>query len=655
MYLIKYITAIGIISLLLACGDKVEQTSVLTPITDVVTTYIPNEVFTRTTSGGDGIGEITYTSSDTSIATVNNSGLVIVKGAGIVTITATKQGDEIYGSQSISYKVTINKASQTSFNIGSDIVKETSDISFNQIAIGGLGGGAVTYRSSNISVASVSNLGVVSIIAAGTTTITATKAADSNYLSTSDNYLLTVVQTTTSKITNNYLIPAILFITFSRDKTFSFNWNNITGVQYYQILENSDGASNFMQIGGNFIQGITSYDYIVPLHKRINAYYKIRSYYANGNFIDSSAIHINDNLSTIIANPQPSLQTGDMFGYSLSISGDGNTLAVGAISNDFNAINSGVVYIFTQNNGSWLQQGVRLKVNDSSVSNIFSYALSLNYNGNILAIGSPNNNDNTINNSGAVYIFVRDNDDIWSMASKIKVNNPSANDNFGSALSLSGDSTLTLAVGSPNEDSNTTGINSTANELATNSGAVYVFTSNNSNTWTQQAYIKPNNPSANDNFGSALSLSGDSTLTLAVGSPNEDSNTTGINSTANELATNSGAVYALSLSGDSINTGINSTANELATNSGAVYVFTSNNSNTWTQQAYIKPNNPSANDNFGSALSLSGDSTLTLAVGSPNEDSNSYGINGIDNNNAINSGASYIFVSNNSTGHKQHI
>jgi hypothetical protein len=57
---------------------------------------------------------------------------------------------------------------------------------------------------------------------------------------------------------------------------------------------------------------------------------------------------------------------------------------------------------------------------------------------------------------------------------------------------------------------------------------------------------------------------------------------------------------------------------------------------------YLKASNAGAGDQFGISVSLSGDGD-TLAVGAYLEDSGSTGINGAENNNAVNSGAVYVF------------
>jgi len=121
-----------------------------------------------------------------------------------------------------------------------------------------------------------------------------------------------------------------------------------------------------------------------------------------------------------------------------------------------------------------------------------------------------------------------------------KADNTGASDAFGWSASVSADGS-TLAVAAINEDSATTGINTTPDEGANDSGAVYVF-SRSGSSWMQQAYIKANNTGAFDSFGNSVSVSADGYI-LAVGAENEDSASTNINSMPEEGAKDSGAVY----------------------------------------------------------------------------------------------------------------
>lgn len=136
--------------------------------------------------------------------------------------------------------------------------------------------------------------------------------------------------------------------------------------------------------------------------------------------------------------------------------------------------------------------------------------------------------------------------DLTKAIGYFKASNTGANDQFGISVALSGDSN-TLAVGAYYESSNATGIGGDeANNLASNSGAVYVFTrTSGTSTWSQQAYVKASNTETSDYFGRSVALSGDGN-TLAVGAAGEDSNATGINAVGGQTsssASGAGAVY----------------------------------------------------------------------------------------------------------------
>ena len=76
---------------------------------------------------------------------------------------------------------------------------------------------------------------------------------------------------------------------------------------------------------------------------------------------------------------------------------------------------------------------------------------------------------------------------------------------------------------------------------------------------------------------------------------------------------------------------------------GAAYVFV-RNGNAWSQQAYLKASNTETFDRFGISVAVSGD---TVVAGAAFEASNATGINGDQsNNNALQSGAAYVFVRN---------
>jgi hypothetical protein len=313
----------------------------------------------------------------------------------------------------------------------------------------------------------------------------------------------------------------------------------------------------------------------------------------------------------------------DFFGYAVSLSSDGNTLAVGAEEEDSSAtgINgnqddesataSGAVYIFVRTAGTWAQQAYIKPSHDGH--QFFGHAVSLSGDGNTLAVGAHEESSSGGTYSGAAYVFVRSGT-TWSQEARLKASNNNEYDFFGHSVSLSSDGT-TLAVGAIGEDSAATGVdgNETDNSLRS-SGAVYVFVRSGSG-WFQQAYVKASNTGEGDEFGTSVSLSNDG-ATLAVGAGSEDSSAAGIDGSQDD---------------DSV----------LA--AGAVYIFVRNGT-TWSQEAYVKASNPGVGDEFGASLLLSGDGA-TLAVGARSEDGSAMGMNGgQDDDSSLGAGAVYVFV-----------
>ena len=115
----------------------------------------------------------------------------------------------------------------------------------------------------------------------------------------------------------------------------------------------------------------------------------------------------------------------------------------------------------------------------------FGRSVSLSADGNKLAIGASGEsssstgfggdvNDNGFESSGAVYLF-ENIDNNWQQRNYIKAPNPGAGDRFGWEISLSADGE-TLAVGADREDSAARGIGgSQSDDSSESAGAVYLY------------------------------------------------------------------------------------------------------------------------------------------------------------------------------------
>lgn len=316
---------------------------------------------------------------------------------------------------------------------------------------------------------------------------------------------------------------------------------------------------------------------------------------------------------------------GDQFGYSIALSGDGNTLAAGAISEDSaasgingnqadnSADSAGAVYVFSRSGGAWSQQAYVKPWNTNGRGNLFGYSVGLSGNGDTLAVGAYDEE----RGKGAAYIFTRTGG-AWAQQIRLMASNAEDGDSLGCSIAISDDGN-TMVAGAFDEDSLLRGIqppNEGSNDAASDvsTGAAYVFVRNGT-AWSQQAFIKATNTRLNDQFAWALALSRDGN-TLAVGAHLEDSGASGLNGNQEDAS---------------------------AEDSGAAYVY-ARNGTTWAPVAYVKASNPRPSAEFGISLALSGDGKV-LAVGAFKDSGGGSGVSpaakGLKP--AEESGAAYIY------------
>jgi len=145
---------------------------------------------------------------------------------------------------------------------------------------------------------------------------------------------------------------------------------------------------------------------------------------------------------------------------------------------------SGAAYVFVRKDGKWSQQAY-VKAFNTRENDQFGWALTISRDGNTIAIGSHledsgakgingDMKDTTAEDSGAVYVYTRSGD-TWSPASYVKASNTRAGAEFGMALALNADE-KELAVGSTKENSTAKGVNGNQKDVSmVNAGAAYVY------------------------------------------------------------------------------------------------------------------------------------------------------------------------------------
>jgi trimeric autotransporter adhesin len=423
-------------------------------------------------------------------------------------------------------------------------------------------------------------------------------------------------------------------------KSIAFTWDAMAGATEYRLEEDLTGAGTFTAVA-TFPAGATSALLERFLPTRTASRYVLRACNVVG-CAPSDDVGIAGLLRDLIGYVKATnTGAGDWFGDAVALSADGTLLAVGAA---------------------------------------FEGSAATGIDGDAEDEGAPA--------SGAVYLYARTVTGTWVPTAYVKASNTGANDRFGTSLALSADGS-TLAIAAPREDGGSTGIGGAqGNDLAVDSGAVYVYTRTTGGGWTGPVYLKASNTGPHDRFGTAVALSADGTI-LAVGAQREGSDAKGVDGDQhNDDAEASGAVYvfgrnsagawtqqayvkasntqdgtgwfgaavALSAEGRTLAVGSphgGNLAHPVAIVGGGVYLYTRAAADVWSFAAHLEASNAQDHHEFGASVSLSADGT-TLAVGAPFEDGGSSGVNGDqDDQSAPSSGAVYVYAANGSGGWNQ--
>lgn len=488
-----------------------------------------------------------------------------------------------------------------------------------------------------------------------------------------------------------------LTLSFAQTKVFRFDWKAVAGADSYQLQESLSGKpATELPILEDIAANATHAELEVPLFASTQAHYFIQSCDHDQGFCEDVAevrvtaedlAKLNASIGYIKApDPLEILESDYNFGGDLALSGDGHTLAVGALEgedNDTNETKPGVVYIYTHSGvGQW-QFDQAIYANSPRGFSDFGSALSLNHDGTRLVIGaSSDTNDNDFQ-TGTAYIYeLDDSSNEWAFITRLSPADDQEFSYFGHSVSVSSDGSV-VVIGTPEAY----GENHSDTNIEEGFGAVYSF--READNWTTPEILRSNSPGTTSHFGAAVSLNEDGTV-LAVGEPRATITKDGTDfieagaayvftrTTSNDSWTppgkaivallpreenDFGRYLSLSANGTTLAVGVpydgsagnrvynlpdsNLPANDdgAANTSGAVYVFQSE-LDEWEPKAYIKASNAAEDDNFGAAVSLNKEGTL-LAVGAPYQNDLTTGINAqqiLDRGDENYAGAAYTFI-----------
>ncbi|MCY7347578.1 MAG: FG-GAP-like repeat-containing protein, partial [Pyrinomonadaceae bacterium] len=317
---------------------------------------------------------------------------------------------------------------------------------------------------------------------------------------------------------------------------------------------------------------------------------------------------------------------GAQHGNAVAISG--NTMVVGARFDGTTASQAGAAYVYVLNGATWTQQAVLL-ANDGAIADKFGYSVAVSEN--TIVVGAFNA-DAPLSNGGAAYVFVRSGT-TWTQQQKLTAGDGTANDEFGNAVGIVGE---TIAVGAHFAD------------LPNNSeaGSVYIYRRTGT-IWAQTQKLIPTAAVIlGDHFGESVAMSGSK---IAVGAAGDDTPLTAAG--AVYVFAESGGVFAQQqkltiasgANGDSFGNSVAIEGNTLIGGApqytpivgqpayGAAYIYEFNGS-TWVSQGRIVASDGASVDRFGYSVAVSNN---VIAVGAREDDTTAGGPD---------AGSAYIFT-----------
>ena len=295
--------------------------------------------------------------------------------------------------------------------------------------------------------------------------------------------------------------------------------------------------------------------------------------------------------------------THDEFGWSVAISGNGNTAIVGARYESVSqwSKKQGAAYIFTRSGSTWTEQQ-KITASDRQAYDLFGTSVAISSDGDTAIVGADGE-DTGASDAGAAYIFTRSGT-TWTQQQKIQASDKQAYDNFGTSVAIDDDGD-TVIVGAEHAWFGNSGY----------AGAAYIFTRSGTS-WTEQQIITASNPAALDYFGHSVAISDDgNTAIVGGGGGGSDGyifTRSGTTWSEQQKIQKSCTSVAISGNGNTAILGAQFDDPGGTTDAGAAYIF-ARSGTTWSQQNEIDASDKQSNDEFGKSVSISGDYAIVGA------------------------------------------
>ncbi len=187
-----------------------------------------------------------------------------------------------------------------------------------------------------------------------------------------------------------------------------------------------------------------------------------------------------------------------MFGISVAVSGD--TALIGADWDNDQGTESGSVYVFRREGGTWVE-AQKLLASDGYSGSLFGFAVAME--GDVALIGAVGHQHDGFSGSGSAYVFRYDGV-TWLEEQELFASDGDVPDNFGASVSFSGD---VAVIGARLDDDN-----------GGNSGAAYVFRfDRETQRWVEEQKLLASDGVGGDFFGRSVAVQGDMAIISANG------------------------------------------------------------------------------------------------------------------------------------------
>lgn len=311
-----------------------------------------------------------------------------------------------------------------------------------------------------------------------------------------------------------------------------------------------------------------------------------------------------------IANPNAPFQA--QFGSGVSLSTNGNRLAIGAYNQTVNgSATVGAAYIYNRDGNVWTQETTFTPIGIAPLGQ-FGHGVSLSGDGETVAVVSYMLSNNGIAEAGAAYVYVRQ-AGIWSMQARLTQPDTNTGDRFGSWVSLSKTGNVLLVASHRDDD------------VSDNAGSAHVYM-RSEHTWVRSMKLLPSEKDASQGFGARLAINGDGSA-MIIGAASALNTNPGrayifeprtvehveVGYTAHTGVVKTGTVTyqsAVSMSADGAIYVDGVSAD--AADAGAVYVYQRTN-RTWSFEAKVISADRAAGDRFGISAAISADGSTLIA------------------------------------------